>query len=375
MDKTNITIIGAGICGLATSFILSQKYKDIFVVEQRDSFGRETSSRNSEVIHAGIYYPKNSLKANLCIKGKTLLYDLCKKHNIPHQQLGKILVACDNAEEKTIEGIQRNAAENGVNNLRFLKKGELDTLEPDIKAQKALLCPDTGIVDSHKLMHFFSEKSKNNNVEVGYSIKVLNITKKDSEYEITVKEPSGELFSFKTNIIINAGGFYADEIASMAGIDIEKNKYKIHYSKGQYFRISHPKKFKINHLIYPPPSTTDLGIHITPDLAGGLRLGPDAAFVDTIDYAINEQDKEKFATSVSRFLKDLSIDDLVPDTCGIRAKLQAPTENFRDFVVTHEKDKGLEGFINLLGIESPGLTSCLAIAEMIKDLLQPFDNH
>ncbi|MDD3374137.1 MAG: NAD(P)/FAD-dependent oxidoreductase [Candidatus Omnitrophica bacterium] len=369
MDKTNITIIGAGVCGLATGFILSQKYKDILIIEQHDSFGRETSSRNSEVIHAGIYYPKNSLKAKLCIKGKTMLYDLCQKHNIPHKKLGKILIACDNNEEKTIEHIRKNAIESGVTNLRFLKDGELDTLEPDIKAKKALLCPDTGIIDSHKLMHFFSEESKRNNVDFAYNIKVVNITKKTSKYKITVKEPSGELFSFETNIIINAGGFYADQIASMAGIDIEENNYKIYYSKGQYFRINNPKKFNIKHLIYPPPSATDLGIHITPDLAGGLRLGPDAAFVDCIDYAINERDKEKFQISVSRFLEGLSQEDLAPDTCGIRAKLQSPTDKFRDFVIAHEKNNGLEGFVNLLGIESPGLTSCLAIAEMVKDLL------
>ena len=369
MDKTNITIIGAGVCGLATSFILSQKYKDILVVEQHDSFGRETSSRNSEVIHAGIYYPKNSLKAKLCIEGKQMLYDLCQTHSIPHQKLGKILVVCDAQEEKTVENIQRNAFENGVKNLRFLEKGEITALEPNIQAQKALLCPDTGIIDSHKLMHFLSEKSKRNSVDFAYNIKVVDIIKKDSGYEVTVKEPSGEPFSFETNIIINAGGFYADQIASMAGINIKENKYKIHYSKGQYFRISNPKKFNIKHLIYPPPSSADLGIHITPDLAGGLRLGPDAAFVDCVDYNVDEQDKKKFVTSVSRFLKNLSADDLAPDTCGIRAKLQSPTDNFRDFVITNEKDNGLEGFINLLGIESPGLTACLAIAEMVKNLL------
>ncbi len=245
MDKTNITIIGAGICGLATSFILSQKYKDIFVVEQRDSFGRETSSRNSEVIHAGIYYPKNSLKANLCIKGKTLLYDLCKKHNIPHQQLGKILVACDNAEEKTIEGIQRNAAENGVNNLRFLKKGELDTLEPDIKAQKALLCPDTGIVDSHKLMHFFSEKSKNNNVEFAYSIKVINITKKDSEYEITVKEPSGELFLLKQILLLTLVDSMPMKLLQWQALILKKINTKFITAKVNIFALAILKNLKL----------------------------------------------------------------------------------------------------------------------------------
>ncbi len=369
MDKANITIIGAGVCGLATSFALSKNHKDILVIEQHDSFGRETSSRNSEVIHAGIYYPPDSLKAKLCIKGKQMLYDLCQEHNIPHQKIGKILIACNNEEEKTIQGIKDNAFENGVENLRFLENNELASLEPSIKAQNALFSPDTGIIDSHQLMHFFYEQSKQNKVEFAYNIKVIDIKKQSSGYKITVKEPTGESFCFETNIIINASGFYADQVAAMAGINIEENKYKIYYSKGQYFRIANPKKFNIQHLVYPPPSSTDLGIHITPDLAGGLRLGPDATFTDNIDYTINEKDKQKFISSVSRFLKNLSNDDLTPDTCGIRAKLQSPEDKFRDFVIVNEKENNLEGFINLLGIESPGLTSCLAIAEMVKNFL------
>ncbi|MDP8266871.1 MAG: NAD(P)/FAD-dependent oxidoreductase [Candidatus Aceula meridiana] len=369
MDKTNITIIGAGVCGLATSYLVSKEQKDILVVEKNDAFGRETSSRNSEVIHAGIYYPPDSLKAETCIRGKALLYQLCKENNITHKQLGKILVAIDDEEFEKIKEIKNNAEKNGIKNLRFLDNGELKSLEPNINAKEALLCPDTGIIDSHQLMKFFQDESKKKNVEFAYNIEVVEIKQEESGYTVTVKEPEGELFSFQTKYIINAAGFDSDKVAQMVGIDIKKNNYKIHYSKGQYFRISNPKKFVINHLIYPPPSKTDLGIHITPDLAGGLRLGPDAHYVAEVDYQINEKDKGTFQKSVSRFLKNLKEENLTPDTVGIRAKLQAPGEDFRDFVINEESDKGLKGFINILGIESPGLTACLAIAEKVKKLL------
>jgi len=369
MDKTNITIIGAGVCGLAISYLLSKDQKDILIVEKHDAFGRETSSRNSEVIHAGIYYPPSSLKAETCIQGKELLYKLCKENNIAHKRLGKILIAIDDEEAKKIESIKNNAEKNDVKNLRFLENDELKNLEPNISAKKALLCPDTGIIDSHQLMKFFQDESKKKNVEFAYNIEVVGIKKNIQGYEITVKEPQGDLFSFQTKYVINAAGFSADKIAQMAGIDIQKNNYKIHYSKGQYFRISNPQKFAITHLIYPPPSKTDLGIHITPDLAGGLRLGPDARYVDHVDYQIDENDKKFFQKSVSRFLDGLKEEDLSPDTVGIRAKLQAPGEDFKDFLITEESGKGLENFINVLGIESPGLTACLAIAEKVKKLL------
>lgn len=369
MEKTNITIIGAGVCGLATAFELSSKHKDILVVEKHDSFGRETSSRNSEVIHAGLYYPKNSLKALCCVEGRKLLYDFCKKHSIPHKNTGKILVAVNDTEAKKLQSIKDNAAESGVTNLRFLTKAELEKLEPDVKAQESLWCPDTGILDSHLLMKSLFDQAQRQGVEFAFSVEIVSITKKANGYEVTVKEPEGDLFSFETKIIINAAGLTADKVAEMAGFDIEKCGYRLHYNKGQYFRISNPTKFSLTHPVYPPPTTTDLGIHITPDLAGGLRLGPDAHYAKEINYTINENDKKDFYQSVSRFLPELSIDDLVPDTVGMRAKLQAPGVDFSDFVVEEEIKKGFPDFINLIGIESPGLTSSLSIAKRVAKFL------
>jgi len=369
MEKTNITIIGAGVCGLAIAFQLSQKHKDLLVIEQHDSFGRETSSRNSEVIHAGLYYPKDSLKAKLCIEGKKLLYQFCIKNKIPHKKTGKLLVACNSEEAQKLHVIKKNAEECGVTNLRFLTQQELTALEPDVQAQESLWCPDTGIIDSHQLMKSLFEQAQRQGAEIGFGIEVVGIAKKNDGYEVTVKEPEGDLFSFETKMVINAAGLYADHIAKLAGFDIDACGYKLFYNKGQYFRISNPKKFSLTHPVYPPASKTDLGIHITPDLAGGLRLGPDAHYADGIDYTINENDKQSFVDSVSRFLKNLTLDDLVPDTVGMRAKLQAPGVDFSDFVIQEERAKGFKNFVNLIGIESPGLTSSLAIAQRVERFL------
>ena len=219
-------------------------------------------------------------------------------------------------------------------------------------------------------MKFFYNSSKHRNVDFVFNVEVVTIKKMSSLYEITVKEPQGDLFSFQTEAIINAGGLDSDRIAGMIGLDPEKYLYKLHYCKGQYFRIRNPKKFSITHPVYPPPTNIDLGIHLTPDLAGGLRLGPDANYVDEIDYDVDESALKGFHDSVKRFLPSLEKDDLVPDTAGIRPKLQKPDEDFRDFVISNEADKGVPNFINLIGIESPGLTACLAIAEKVRDLIR-----
>lgn len=369
MEKVDVTIIGAGIIGLAAAYILSDNKKETLVVEKNDSFGQESSSRNSEVIHSGIYYPRDSLKSQTCIRGKHLLYELCSKHDIPHKKLGKILAATGKEEVSKIEAIYNNAIDFGVDNLRFLEKNEIKELEPDVEAEKGLFSPDTGIIDSHSVMKFFLKAAKERGVDFAFDIEVIGIKKHTSFYEITVREPKGDLFSFQTETVINAAGLNSDRIAEMAGIDIEKSSYRLHYCKGQYFRIKNPKKFSITHPVYPPPTEISLGIHVTPDLAGGLRLGPDSTYVQKIDYDVNEEDKTKFSDSVRKFLKTLEPDDLIPDTAGIRPKLQGENELFRDFVISNEEEKGFPNFINLIGIESPGLTSCLAIAELVKKLL------
>ncbi len=368
MEKVDIAIIGAGVVGLAIARELAANNRNIIVLEKMGFLGLGTSSRNSEVIHAGLYYPKGSQKSDLCIRGRDLLYELCAKHNVPHKKLGKLLVACDKEELTTLEGIYQNALECGIENLSFLDKKEIRKLEPDVTAERGILSSDTGIIDSHKLMDFLYTSAKREDVDFAFNVKVINIESTGSFYEITVKEPQGDLFTFQANTVINSSGLSSDKIANMVGLNI--NGYKLHYCKGQYFRIRNPKKFSVTHPVYPPPTSIDLGIHLTPDMAGGLRLGPDANYVSEINYDIDESASKQFYDSVRRFLPSLEKEDIIPDTAGVRPKLQAAGDTFKDFVISNEENNRAPNFINLIGIESPGLTACLAIAEKVKTLIR-----
>lgn len=370
MDKTNITIIGAGVIGLAAAYKLSEKYDDIIVIEKNESYGQETSSRNSEVIHSGLYYPKDSLKSRACIEGNEMLYELCVKNGIPHKRLGKIVVSCDKAETEKLVAIYNNAMICGVKGIRHLDSVELKKIEVGIAAKAAFFAPNTGIIDAHSLMKYFFQFSKAAGVNYAFGIEVIGIRRNRYGYTISVREPNGGQFSFQSLAVVNCAGLNGDKIAEMAGIDIDKNKYRQYYCKGQYFRIKNPDKFNIKHLIYPAPTNLSLGVHITPDMAGGLRLGPDAAFVESIDYNVREEDKVKFHEDVSRFLPNLSIEDIIPDTSGIRPKLHGPESVYADFIVKDEFFNNKPRFINAIGIESPGLTSCLAIANMIKSFIK-----
>ena len=369
MERSDITIIGAGVIGLAISEGLSSSGLDIMTLDKNESFGKETSSRNSEVIHTGLYYPKGSLKSVTCIEGQKLLYEYCSKNNIPHKKLGKLVVAYDKKGEDKINEIYKNALNCGVKNLKLIDQNEIKKLENNIHGTLAILSEDTGILDSHEFMKSLFIKSKEKGVNFAFSVEVIGVEKKKASYNITVREPNGDIFSFDTQIVINCAGLFASCIAKISGIDIDKYSYNTHYCKGNYFRIKNPKKFSIKHLIYPPPSDIDLGIHITPDLAGGLRLGPDATYVNGIDYNIEEGRKSEFLKSISNYLPSLENNDLMPDTSGIRPKLQKEGETFRDFIICDEKDKNLPNFINLIGIESPGLTSALSIAKKVKNIL------
>ena len=362
MERVDVTIIGAGVIGLAVAEALSGSGSDIVVLDRNDSFGRETSSRNSEVIHAGLYYPKGSLKSVTCIEGRRLLYDFCKKNNVPFKKCGKIIAAREDKEIKKLEEIFQNARTCGVKNLEFLDKNEIKELEPAVLVKKGIFSPDTGIIDSHAFMNTLFKKAKSKGVNFVFSVEAKEIKKLEKEYEVSVKEPKGDFFSFRSKVVINCAGLSADEISPV--------QYKIHYCKGQYFRLRAAKKFSITHLIYPPPTDVDLGIHLTPDMAGEVRLGPDAEYVKEIDYAIDEGKRENFLASAKKLIPSIDVNDLVPDTSGIRPKLQAPGEGFRDFIIQEESDKGYPNLINLIGIESPGLTACLSIAERVKNLIK-----
>jgi L-2-hydroxyglutarate oxidase LhgO len=370
MDAT-ITIIGAGVVGLAIAENLSSDFNNIFVLEKHTGFGQETSSRNSEVIHAGIYYPKGSLKARLCVEGKEILYEYCRKYDIGHRKCGKLIVATTPQEVPIIQNIKHNAEKNGVNDLILLEKDQIKSLEPNIFAIKAVFSPSTGIVDSHELMKRLEINAINNGVQIAYGNKVTGIRKLAKGYKITVVGPDSQTFDFTTEILINSAGLSSDLVSGMVGI--RDNNLKINFCKGEYFKLNPPKNRLIDRLIYPVPykKLEGIGIHVTVDMGGGVKLGPDVTWLSSniYDYKVTSSKQAEFFRSVSRFLPFLDFNDLSPDMAGIRPKIQRPGEEIRDFYIREEANYGFPGFINLVGIESPGLTSSLSIAKYVRNLI------
>jgi L-2-hydroxyglutarate oxidase LhgO len=368
----DILIIGAGVVGLAISAKLSAKYKCL-LLEKNYSFGMDSSSRNSEVIHAGIYYPQNSLKAELCVKGNRLLYKWCLEHNVPHLKIGKYIIAINDEDSAELEQILHNGFSNGVENLSHISISDFKKYEPNIKASSVLFSKETGIIDSHKLMESFVEVIKSNDSDIVYNHKFVNTEFTGQYYKSAIEYNNNEIFELSSKFVINSAGLYSDKIAENCGIDIEKYYYKLHWCKGHYYRIvNYP--IVSNRLIYPTPpkDNAGLGIHLTKELGGGYKLGPDTKFLNTheIDYSINDEYLEKFYQAASRYIKNLKIENISPDQAGIRPKLQAKDGLFRDFVINEESDKGLPGLINLIGIESPGLSSCIAISEYVSQFIK-----
>lgn len=370
MDKVKIVIVGAGAVGLAVACELSRGCEDVVVIEKNSSFGQEISSRNSEVIHAGIYYSKDSLKTRTCIEGKRLLYEFLNQNNIPHKKIGKLIVAIDKNELDSLERLFKNGLGNGVDDLRFIFKRELKNLEPCVEAEAAIMSPSTGIFDSHNLMKNLAWQFEERGGQIAYKTELIGADKLKDGFELTVKDARGDEFKFFTRILVNSAGLNSDKVAAMLGLI--SDEYKLKYCKGDYFKVAPSKAKFINRLVYPVPKEdrAGLGIHATLDLGGGVRLGPDDEYVDKIDYNIDESKKKVFYESAAKFLPFIELNDLTPDTSGIRPKLQGPKEGFRDFIVKDESANGLAGFINLLGIESPGLTACLSIARIVKEMVK-----
>ena len=341
---TDITIIGAGVIGLAIGERLSGNFSNLFIIEKHPTFGQETSSRNSEVIHAGIYYPQGSLKATLCVEGKVLLYDYCRKHDIPFNNCGKLIVATTPEEVKVIEGIRETARKNGVD-LEVMEKDEIAALEPNIFALKALYSPTTGIVDTHSLMKQFETVIINNGGQIAYGSEVTGIKKLSDGYEITVLDADKQHFSFTTGILINSAGLTADKISEMTGIMDEK--LAIHFCKGEYFRVNPPKNRLIKRLIYPVPhqNMEGIGIHVTIDMAGGVKLGPDVTYLKSndYDYRVTASKQEAFWKSARKFLPFLEYDDIATEMAGIRPKTQKEGDPITGFLYYGRERKRLQG--------------------------------
>jgi L-2-hydroxyglutarate oxidase LhgO len=369
LDRVDVLVVGAGVVGLAVGAAIASKNREMYILEREHAYGQGTSSRNSEVIHAGIYYPKGSLKAELCVEANPMLYEICERHRVPYKRCGKIIVANGEGEVKQLEGIIRHARDLGARDLELIDADRVHTLEPNVRADAAILSPTTGILDAHGLMdHFHREaRRKAGSDPLVLDTEVTGIDQTKDSYVVSMVS-GGEPFQVEADVVINSAGLYADRVAAMAGIDIDEAGYRIHWSKGEYFSLTGKPPALM--LVYPPPplDAASLGIHSVPDLTGRLRFGPNAFYVDEINYAV-ESEKTPFWRDVVKYFPTVKMEDLHPDMSGIRAKLQGPGDPVRDFVIRHEEDRGLPGLINLVGIESPGLSCSPTIAEMVAGMV------
>ena len=358
-ERLDCIIAGAGVVGLAIARSLAKSGREVLVLESEQQIGMHSSSRNSEVIHAGLYYPEDSLKARLCVAGKEMLYRYCEAHQVGHQHIGKLIVATQQADISKLEAIERQARLNGVDDVRFLDAAKIRELEPDVVGDGALWSPSTGIVDSHQLMTALQAEIETAGGMVVLNSKVTNLVLEDGELRFDV---GGETFSCKT--LVNSSGLSAQQLVSRLQPLSKAAWLPAHYAKGHYF--SYQGKSPFRHLVYPLPFDGGLGIHATNDLSGAARFGPDVTWVDEIDYDFDESRKADFVTAIKSYYPGLDEARLMPAYTGIRAKLAGPGAPFTDFDIQFEANHGVPGLVNLFGIDSPGLSACLAIGDYIK---------
>jgi L-2-hydroxyglutarate oxidase LhgO len=366
MESANIVIVGAGVVGLAVATKLSERNEGVFVFEKNARIGQETSSHNSGVIHSGIHYPKDTLKAKLCVKGNPMLYEICEKYRIPFKRLGKLTVAIGEEEIGEVEKLMRQGEANGAEGLKLLDGEEVKRLEPNVAVEMALLSPSTGIVEPDELMGYFYARAREHSTVFAMETEVTGLRRVIDGFEVSGVSV-GERFTVTARTVVNCAGLYSDNVAALAGLDVDKLGYRLHYAKGDYFRLNGKPPVKM--LVYPVPKGAGLGIHLTPDLGGSIRLGPNAYYVDKIDYEV-ESSEQEFREDVRRFLPIIDKHQIQIDSAGVRPKLQGPKDGFRDFVIRHEEDKDLFGFIDLIGIESPGLTAAPAIGDFVSEIYE-----
>lgn len=356
------TVIGAGVVGLAIARELALKGHSVLILEKEEMFGSHTSSRNSEVIHAGIYYPIDSLKGKFCLLGRDLLYQYCTQFNISHNRIGKFIVATKDSQFATLESLQFKSHKSGAGSLEWYSKREMTALEPALQCTGALFSPMTGIIDSHEYMMSLLGMAENNGAKLSTNSTVVNIEALHEGFDLFVDCGEAELFRLKTRAVINSAGLYAWDVVSSLYKQISKELPRRYYAKGTYFNYT--KKAPFSHLIYPVPVDGGLGTHVTLDMGGSMRFGPDVEWVNTIDYSINEKRKNSFIESIKHYFPDIAEEDISVAFSGIRPKTM-PSGKENDFLIEDLAENGVPNLITLFGIESPGLTSSLALAEYV----------
>lgn len=367
MESVDSVIIGAGVMGLAMGRALALVGHSPLILEQNPAFGMETSSRNSEVIHAGLYYPEGSLKAACCVEGKHLLYDYCKARHIPFSNCGKLIVATSRDQEATLESLQAKGKRHGVHDLKLLTAHEATSLEPNLSCVAALHSPSTGIVDSHAYMLALLTDAEADGALLVPNTRVKEIQVENQGFTVHTINQAGESYALHTPILINAAGLHASDVAHYITGLSTAHIPDTRYARGVYFTLSGRAPFQ--HLIYPVPEPGGLGVHLTLDLGGQARFGPDVEWIDEIDYTVDPTRGDKFYDAIRTYWPALPDDSLSPGYAGIRPKISMPGDPAADFMVSGPSEHGLPGLINLFGIESPGLTASLSLAQRVLEKL------
>ncbi|MEK1886679.1 MAG: NAD(P)/FAD-dependent oxidoreductase [Phyllobacterium sp.] len=369
MERVECVIAGGGVIGLAIARALALRGIETLIVEAAETIGTGTSSRNSEVIHAGIYYPQGSLKARLCLAGKGALYAFAESHGVAHKRCGKLIVATNDDQIGTLATIAARARANGVDDLQQLSASEAKRREPDLACNGALLSPSTGIIDSHGLMLALLGEAQENGAAIAFRTRVVAGEANGDGLRLeTIDAESDRHYELQTSIFINACGLDAPALASkIVGLPREFVP-RTRFAKGNYFSATGRTPFK--HLIYPVPEEGGLGVHLTLDLDGRMRFGPDVEWVEGVDYSVDPRRADGFYNEIRKYWPELPDVVLQPAYCGIRPKLVTGGEPVTDFVIDGPSTHGVKGLANLFGIESPGLTSCLAIAKHVSEIVE-----
>jgi L-2-hydroxyglutarate oxidase LhgO len=365
-DKVGAVVVGAGVVGLACARALARRGVETVILEANAAIGMETSSRNSEVIHAGLYYPAGSLKAKLCVGGNRLLYEFCNTHAVAHRRCGKLIVATAPEQEAQLAALKSQSLENGVEDLQPLAAAQARALEPQLAATAALLSPSTGIVDSHGLMLALLGEAEAHGAALALKSPLLRAEARDRGFLLEVG--GDEPMRLEAEILVNSAGLHATRVAAaVAGLDAHQIPTQ-HLARGNYYALAGRAPF--SRLIYPLPEPGGLGVHLTLDLGGQARFGPDVEWVDAIDYTVDPRRADAFYAEVRKYWPRLADGALQPAYSGIRPKLSGPNETAADFLVQTQAAHGVPGLVNLFGIESPGLTSCLTLAEHVCESLE-----
>ena len=367
MDRIDAVVIGAGVVGLAVARALATAGRDVVILEAEDAIGTHTSSRNSEVIHAGLYYPRGSLKARACVEGRDRLYAYCAERGVPYRRCGKLIVATDDTQQEELEGIRQKGYANGVTDLVRLSPAQARAMEPELYCVAALHSPSTGIVDSHALMHALLDDAERAGAMLALKSPLAKaVVRTDGiELHVAAAEP---ILAVQ---VVNSAGLWAPSVARrIEGYPAELAPPEL-YAKGNYYTLSQRPPF--SRLVYPVPEPGGLGVHMTLDLGERARFGPDVEWVDAIDYTVDPRRAESFYAAIRRYWHDLPDDALQPDYAGIRPKISGKDAPAADFLVQGPGTHGVSGLVNLFGIESPGLTASLPLADAVLGLLTPLD--